>query len=82
MSSAGTELLEDLVGKLGQRQGPTLKAPQHHYPELDLKQLWPTASRLRCARKTRDQIMDRACSSCSTVSTDREVPATGKVEMV
>ena len=49
VSRTNTALPDDLLAKLGQWQGPTLEAVQLHCPELDLKQLWPTASRWCCA---------------------------------
>jgi hypothetical protein len=44
-SRTDTDLPEELLKLLGQWQGPTLAAVQFHCPELDLNQLWPTASR-------------------------------------
>ena len=44
-SCTDTDLPEELLKMLGQWQGPTLAAVQFHCPELDLNQLWPTASR-------------------------------------
>jgi hypothetical protein len=49
-SRTDTALPNDLLAKLGQWQGPTLAAVQFHCPELDLNQLWPTASRWCSAR--------------------------------
>jgi hypothetical protein len=49
-SRTDTDLPEELLKLLGQWQGPTLAAVQFHCPELDLNQLWPTASRWCSAR--------------------------------
>ena len=45
VSRTGTKLPEELLNELGRWQAPTLAAVQQHCPELDLNQLWPTASR-------------------------------------
>jgi len=50
VSRTDTDLPEELLKQLGQWQEPTLAAVQLHCPELDLTQLWPTASRWCSAR--------------------------------
>ena len=45
VSRNDTELPEELLHELGRWQAPTLAAVQQLCPELDLHQLWPTASR-------------------------------------
>ena len=45
VSRTDTELPEELLQELGRWQAPTLAAVQQHCPQLDLHQLWPTASR-------------------------------------
>ena len=50
VSRTDTDLPEELLKQLGQWQEPTLAAVQLHCPELDLNQLWPTASRWCSAR--------------------------------
>ena len=45
VSRTDTHLPDKLLRELGQWQGPTLAAVQHHCPELDLNRLWPTATR-------------------------------------
>ena len=50
VSRTDTDLPEELLKQLGQWQEATLAAVQLHCPELDLNQLWPTASRWCLAR--------------------------------
>ena len=50
VSRTDTDLPEELLKQLGQWQEATLAAVQLHCPELDLNQLWPTASRWCSAR--------------------------------